>query len=63
MLLTIPTGTETQISIPVKQNNDEIERIGYSVSETAKSLGISVPTVLSLIKNDIPNTVENSGQF
>jgi len=49
---TIPTGTTATITIPAKNEPVKtIERTGFSIDETAESLGISVPTARSLIKN------------
>jgi excisionase family DNA binding protein len=51
--ITIPAGTNAAIKIPAHSAKPErmtIERIGFSIDETAESLGVSVPKVLTLIK-------------
>ena len=58
--ITIPTGTPAAFRIPVKTAQAErktIERIGFSIDETAESLGVSVPKILSLIKDRHIRTV------
>ena len=53
---TIPTGTESRISIPARTEKPQrkpacvIERIGISTQEAAVALGVSEPTILLLIK-------------
>ena len=49
MKITIPpSGTRAAIQIPakgnnaVKKTNDVVERIGFSIAETAESLGIAL---------------------
>ena len=53
MQITIPGGTSASIKIPEKsvQPEQSIERVGFSIAETAESLGISVPTATALIKD------------
>jgi excisionase family DNA binding protein len=58
--ITIPAGTNAAIKIPahsVKSEHETIERIGFSIDETAESLGVSVPKVLTLIKERQVRTV------
>jgi len=58
--ITIPTGTHSRITIPTqvaKPDCKGTERIGFSIDETAESLGISVPIVRSLVKDKTIRTV------
>jgi excisionase family DNA binding protein len=51
---TIPTGPRATFTIPAQPAHavdQPVERIGFSIDETAESLGISVPVVRSLIKS------------
>jgi len=50
--ITIPGGNAATFTIPPLETADNaVERIGFSVEETAESLGVSAPTVLRLTKD------------
>ena len=57
--ITIPGGKPVRIRIPEKplQPVKNIERIGYSIEETAESLGVSVPMIMPLVKEGKIRTV------
>jgi excisionase family DNA binding protein len=58
-IITIPTGTNSCIRIPSQPEKTEqpVERIGFSMPEAAEALGISIPTLLPLIKSGTIRTV------
>jgi excisionase family DNA binding protein len=58
MIITIPTGTDSQINIPIKPKEQiAIERIGVSVKEAATMLGLCERTVWKLINNNKIKTI------
>jgi len=59
----IPTGNGDCVPLQVEQSKkgcyvEPVKRIGYSISEAALSLGLSVPMVVSLIKEQKLRTVK-----
>jgi len=60
---TIPTGTESRISIPARTEKPQrkpggdVERIGVSVPEAAAMAGVSVCRMLPYVKNGTIRTV------
>jgi excisionase family DNA binding protein len=58
MIITIPAGTDSQLSIPIKpQEQPNIERIGVSVREAATMLGLCERTIWKLISDNQIRTV------
>ena len=65
-MITIPLNTNTGIRIPARtppekpehKRTENIERIGVSVQEAAKMLGISKPHFLPLVKEGKIRTVQ-----
>ena len=65
-MITIPLKKNSGIRIPVgvtpaeprRKRTDNIERIGVSIQETAKMLGISKPHFLPLVKEEKIRTVK-----
>jgi len=65
-MITIPLNTNTGIRIPAKQaepkpehkRTETFERIGVSIQEAAKMLGISKPHFLPLVKEGKIRTVQ-----
>jgi len=57
---TIPTGPRATFTIPAQPahaGDQPIERTGFSIDETAESLGVSVDTVRALTKNGTLRTI------
>jgi len=57
--ISIPCGKPARIRIPEKpaQPVKTTERIGFSIEETAESLGVSVPMIMPLVKEGKIRTV------
>ena len=51
-MITIPTGTDTYIRIPPREEKRSIvERIGVSAEEAAEMIGVSTRTIWKMIKD------------